>query len=87
MEVLIKYFPLLGIVLNTAGVIMLALFSMPKDVLFKDGSEAFAVNSSVERTEYMKSKYVKHRILTIVGYVLLFSGITVQAIPAAIEAL
>jgi len=87
MEVLLKYLPLTGLIFNTVGVAMLALYSMPKDVLFKDGSEAFAVNAGQERTEQMKSLYTKHRILTITGYVLLFLGITIQAIPTTIEAL
>ncbi len=87
MEVLLKYLPITGLIFNMAGVAMLAIYSMPKDVLFKDGSEAFAVNVGKERTEQMKSLYTKHRVLTIMGYVLLFLGITIQAIPATIEAL
>jgi len=87
MEILLKYLPILGLLLNTVGVIMLAIFSVPKDVLFGDGSEALAVNVSSDQTERMKSLYVKHRIFTIFGYTLLFLGISIQAIPAVLAAL
>jgi len=85
--VLLKYLPITGLIFNTAGVIILAVYSMPKDVLFKDGTEALVVNAGQERNAQMKSLYTKHRLLTITGYVLLFLGITIQAIPATIEAL
>ena len=84
MDVLLKYLPLVGLVLNTPR---LAKYSVLKDVLFRDGTELLAFNVDPERVEIMKSLYTKHRILTILGYVFLFIGITIQGIPTLLEAL
>ena len=45
MEVLLKYLPITGLLFNTLGVIILALYSTPKFVLDENGSQIYRVKA------------------------------------------